>query len=177
MKNIIVLGGSNSKKSINKKLAIYAAEQITYANTVIIDLNEYQMPIYGIDHEMKFGIPEEAIRCNEIIKSADAFIVSLAEHNGSYTTAFKNTLDWLSRIDKNIWNNKPMLLLSTSPGARGAINVLNAATNYFPNLGGKIVGAFSLPLFNENFSETDLKGNELNSQLTQEIKFLELALQ
>jgi NAD(P)H-dependent FMN reductase len=26
--------------------------------------------------------------------------------------AFKNIFDWMSRIDKNVWQNKPMLLMA-----------------------------------------------------------------
>ena len=100
MKNIVALGGSNSKKSINKTLATYAAKKIEDAQVSVIDLNDFDLPLYGIDLETENGIPEEAKRLNNLLESADGLVISLAEHNGSYATAFKNAFDWLSRIDQ-----------------------------------------------------------------------------
>ena len=49
MKKIIAFGASNSLKSINQKLAAYAAAQVADAKVQLLDLNEYEMPIYSID--------------------------------------------------------------------------------------------------------------------------------
>jgi len=66
------------------------------------------MPIYSEDYERLSGIPKEAYDFKEIIKEADGIIISFAEHNGAYTAAFKNVFDWISRIEKVVWYNKPM---------------------------------------------------------------------
>lgn len=176
MKKIIAIGGSNSKKSINKALAVYTAMQVENTETIIIDLNDYSLPLYGIDAEIESGIPENAIKLNNLLKSADGLVVSLAEHNGSYSAAFKNTLDWISRIDQKVWKNKPMLLMATSPGGRGGTTVLQAAKTSFPHLGGNIVADFSLPSFGDNFSENGIKNEELNNELTQKINLLKEAI-
>lgn len=172
MKKIVALGGSNSKKSINKALAIYAANKIENAEVIIADLNDFDLPLYGIDTETENGIPEGAHSLNNILNSADGLVISLAEHNGSYSTAFKNAFDWLSRIDQKVWKNKPMLLMATSPGPRGGSSVLQAAKATFPHLGGNIIADFSLPSFQNNFSEAGLTNAELNSGLNQKIKML-----
>jgi hypothetical protein len=44
-----------------------------------------------------------------------------------------------------------MLLLATSPGARGGSTVLEIAKNRFPFQGADLKGSFSLPNFNDNF--------------------------
>jgi NAD(P)H-dependent FMN reductase len=44
-----------------------------------------------------------------------------------------------------------MLLLATSPGARGGATVLNAAAITFPYMGAKVVSCFSLPSYYQNF--------------------------
>ena len=106
------------QKSINKQFASYAASLISDADSIIIDLNDFEMPIYSIDYENDKGIPEKAFKFKEIIKSADGIIISFKEHNSVYTAAFKNIFDWISRIEKIVWYNKPMLLLSTSDGSR-----------------------------------------------------------
>ena len=176
MKNIVALGGSNSKKSINKTLATYAAKKIEDAQVSVIDLNDFDLPLYGIDLETENGIPEEAKRLNNLLESADGLVISLAEHNGSYATAFKNAFDWLSRIDQKVWKNKPMLLMATSPGGRGGISVLESAKMTFPHLGGNIIADFSLASFYDNFSENGLKNEALNNDLNQKIELLQKAI-
>lgn len=176
MKKIIAIGGSNSTKSINKALAVYAANQIGSSETTVVDLNDFELPLYGIDRETTHGIPEEAIRLNSFIESADGLVISLAEHNGSYSAAFKNTYDWLSRINQKVWKNKPMLLMATSPGGRGGATVLQTAKTSFPYLGGNIIADFLLPSFYENFSEEGLTNEELNTELKTKIKMLQEAI-
>jgi chromate reductase len=95
-------------------------------------------------------------------------VVSLAENNGNYTAAFKNTVDWCSRINGKIFQDKPMLLMSTSPGARGGASVLEIAKNNFPRFTANIKAIFSLPSFNENF---DVEANVIsNSELAIQLK-------
>lgn len=176
MKKIIAIGGSNSKKSINKALATYVANQVEKAETIVADLNDFDIPLYGIDLETEKGIPEDATRLADLIESADGLVISLAEHNGSYATAFKNAFDWMSRINQKVWKNKPMLLMATSPGARGGATVLQTAKASFPYLGANIVADFSLPSFYDNFSEEGLKNKELNTDLNQKIRLLQEAI-
>ncbi|TVP44062.1 MAG: NADPH-dependent FMN reductase, partial [Halomonas sp.] len=48
---VLAFGASNSKSSINKKLAFYAAQQINDADISLIDLNDFEMPIFSEDRE------------------------------------------------------------------------------------------------------------------------------
>ena len=153
-KKIVAFGASNSKNSINKKFAQFAAQQIPEAEVNILDLNDFEMPLYGIDLQNESGIPELAHEFKAQLREADGIVISFAEYNGSYTTAFKNIFDWISRIDKkNIWENKPMLLLATSPGRRGGKGVLEFAAKSFTFMNPNTIVHFSLPLFRQNFSE------------------------
>jgi NAD(P)H-dependent FMN reductase len=175
MKNIIVLGGSNSKNSINKVLATYAAESLKEVVLTIVDLNEFKLPLYGIDLETEDGIHSEAKRLNGIFDWADGFVVSLAEHNGAYSAAFKNAYDWLSRVNSKVWREKPMLLLATSPGARGGQTILGIAAGSFPHMGAKITGTLSFPSFFDNFKEGEVVNVDLKSNLLAEVaKFQEV---
>ena len=176
MKKVIALGGSNSKNSINKALAGYAANQLNEVEVVLLDLNDFELPMYGIDHEMTHGIPPDATRMTDLIADADGLVVSLAEHNGSYAAAFKNAFDWMSRVGKEVWQNKPMLLMATSPGGRGGATVLNAAATSFPHLGGNIVGRFSLPAFNANFRESGIADDALAAEFRTQIEALQAAI-
>ena len=156
MKKVVTIAGSNSQKSINKLLIEYAASLLKEVEIITIDLNDYILPIYGEDFEAENGIPTAVKRLDEIIDSADGFVISLAEHNGSYSAVFKNILDWLSRINMQIWRERPMLLFATSPGGRGGATVLQSASAYFPFLGGKIIETFSLPSFYDNFKDGEV---------------------
>lgn len=176
MKKVIAFAGSNSKNSINKELVKYATSRLKNVETVVLDLNDFEVPMYGIDLETEFGIPENAQRLNTLLENSDGIILSLAEHNGSYTGVFKNIFDWMSRIDKEVFKNSPMLLMATSPGGRGGAGVLAAAKSTFPHLGGNIVADFSLPSFYDNFKDGNLVNEELNSALKSAIADFENAL-
>jgi len=176
MKKIIAFGGSNSKASINKQLATFAASLVKDVETEVLDLNDFSLPVYGIDLESESGIPENANLFLQKIKSADGIVLSLAEHNGAYATVFKNILDWMSRIDGKLWSDIPMLLMATSTGARGGMSVLELGKSRFPYMGGNIVGDFSLPSFGQNFSSEGIKDEVLAGKLNEAVKTLSEAI-
>lgn len=165
MKKIITIGGSNSKNSITKQLAEYAGNLVHHVELVSIDLNKFEMPMFSVDIENEEGFSKATVQLNEIFDKADGFIVALAEHNGSYSVAFKNVLDWLSRINGKVWRDKPMILLSTSPGGRGGQSVLEIALSRFPYMGAEIVGSMSLGSFFDNFKEGDLVNGAKKAEL------------
>lgn len=167
MKNIVTIGGSNSKSSINKTLAEYAGGLLNGVELTKVDLNDFEMPLFSVDIENRQGFSKGVIDLNNVLEQADGFIVSLAEHNGAYSASFKNAFDWLSRIEGKVWRDKPMLLLSASPGTRGGQTVLDIALGRFPYMGGNIVGSMSFPSFYDNYKggeivNADLKENLLN---------------
>ena len=176
MGKVVAFAGSNSKNSINKKLATFAASLLENNEFEVLDLNDFELPLYSVDVVGKNEFPQAAIRFNDELVSSDAIIISLAEHNGSYTAAFKNLLDWVSRKDKTVFKNKPVLVLATSPGGRGGATVLNTALNSFPHFGAAIKGSFSLPSFNDNFKEDKIVNPELLKQLSEAVKSLESVL-
>ena len=137
MNTIIAFGASNSSTSINQQLAGWASGQLANTDVELLDLNDFEMPIYSIDREKESGIPEKARHFKTLVNESDGIIISFAEHNGSYSAAFKNILDWMSRLGRPIWSDKPMLLMGTSPGGRGAKGVLTTAENTFPPSGWK----------------------------------------
>ncbi|WP_299836850.1 NAD(P)H-dependent oxidoreductase [uncultured Tenacibaculum sp.] len=176
MGKVVAFAGSNSKNSINKELATFAASLLTNNEYKVLDLNDYELPLYSIDVELAGEFPEAAVQFNDELANSDAIIISLAEHNGSYTAAFKNLLDWASRKDKTVFKNKPVLVLATSPGGRGGATVLNTALNSFPHFGADIKGSFSLPSFNDNFKDGKLVNEDLLKELSVAVQDLEAVL-
>jgi len=148
---ILAFAGSSSKSSINKRLAIYAAGLFQHSELNIIDLNDYELPMFSVDVEKELGKPEIARAFLNKIAQTDIIVLSLAEHNAAFSVAFKNIYDWASRQDKVVFGQKPMLLLATSPGRGGGKNVIEVAKISMPRYGADIRATFSLPSFNENF--------------------------
>ena len=165
---IIAFAGSNSQHSINKKLATYAASLFENAEVEVLDLNDFQMPLFSVDIEKEIGQHPLAQAFLDKIATADFLVVSLAENNGNYSAAFKNLVDWSSRINGKIFQEKPMFLLATSPGARGGASVLEIAKSNFPRFNANIKAVFSLPSFNDNFDVE--KGRVSNLELDNQLK-------
>ena len=170
MNKVIAFAGSNSSKSINKILATYVANKIPNSEVTVLELSDYEMPIFGVDLEESKGVPKAAHRLLNEIKSSDVIVLSVAEHNGTYATVFKNAFDWMSRIDGKLWSNIPMLLMSTSPGERGGASALEIAKQRFKFMGGNIVDSFSFPSFNENFKDGKVIDKDLMGLIDNAVK-------
>lgn len=167
---IVAFGGSNSTKSINKHLATYAASLFENSEVEVLDLNDFAMPLFSVDLEKEVGQHDLAKAFLAKLGSADVIVVSLAENNNNYSAAFKNLFDWCSRIVKDVFQQKPMLLMATSPGSRGGASVLEIGRNALPRYGADIKATFSLPAFNANF---DLEQNKIsNAELDKELRHL-----
>jgi len=170
---ILAFAASNSTQSINRQLLSFASTLIEGAEIETLDINDYEMLLYSSDREAAQGIPEEAHRFYNKIGSADALLISFAEHNGSYTAAYKNLYDWASRIDPKVYQNKPTVMLSTSPGARGGAGVLAAAVNSAPFFGADLRASMSVPSFYDNFDaeKQRLRDGDLLQKLRMALSF------
>jgi NAD(P)H-dependent FMN reductase len=164
---ILAFGASNSNQSINSLLAHYTAELIVDAEVELLKINDYEMPIFSLEREQQLGQPEFAKQFFEKIGNSDGLVISFAEHNGTYTAAYKNLFDWASRIDSKVFQNKPMILLSAAPGKGGAASVLATAVESAPFYGADVKASVSVPSFFENF---DIKNNQIvNHQLSNKL--------
>ena len=171
---ILAFAGSTSSTSRNRELVKYVLKSFKDDEINLIDLNDYEMPIFSVDKEKENGIHPLAQEFYSKLGSADLIIISFAEHNGNYSTAFKNILDWTSRINAKTFQEKPMLLLATSPGARGGSSVLEIANKRFPFQGGIVKGSFSLPSFGENFDVVNgIIHQEYKNQLLEIVNSIE----
>ena len=108
------------------------------------------------------------------IGACDALIISFAEHNGNYSAAYKNLFDWVSRIDAKVFQNKPLLILATSPGAGGASSVMGIAKSSAPHFNGDVKASVSVPSFYSNFDveKNCISNPDIQQQLTQAVNNL-----
>lgn len=168
---IVAFAATNAKKSINAQLVKYVASQFENEEIEYLNLNHYEMPLYSVDREEEDGVPQLAMDFAQKIDNADLLLISFAEHNGTYTVAFKNIFDWISRVpNRKAFGDKKIFAMATSGGPRGGKGVLEVAIKRFPFNGGNIVESFSLPKFSENFSlEKGITQPELLGELNQKI--------
>jgi chromate reductase len=171
---LLAFAASNSRKSINKQLVAYASSLVDGAEVDLLDLNDYELPLFSADREQELGHPELAKAFMAKVAASDAVMISFAEHNGSYSAAYKNLFDWSSRIGPKVFQDKPLILLSTSPGARGGASVLAAATGSAPFFAGHVKASLSIPSFYENFDVElgVLKNEALNAKLLEAVSRL-----
>ena len=168
---IIAFAGSNSDQSVNKKLIVFASTFFKDDEVEILDLNDYEMPIYKPEREAE-GLPQLALDFANKIDSSDLILMSLAEYNSTYTSAFKNVFDWVSRVkDRKHFGDKPMFLMSAAPGPGGGKNVLETFLKRAPFSGTTILENFILPKFKDNFEEgKGITNPELRAEFEQKIE-------
>jgi len=162
---LLVIPGSQRNGSLNKRLASVAVKLATNAGATVdeMDLRELQLPVYDGDIEAASGVPPSALRLLEAIMAADAVLVVTPEYNGFPTPLVVNAFDWLSRITAGgahpaglaATANKPIGLLSASPGPLGALRSMNFLRQYFQMAFAMIVvpQQFALSRAHEAFDE------------------------
>jgi chromate reductase, NAD(P)H dehydrogenase (quinone) len=173
---IIAFGASTNKNSINKILAEYSIKLLREENnnieTEILDLNDFTLPIYSEDLEKESGIPDMAKSFFNKIGSADALIISFAEHNGNYTASFKNLFDWCTRINPKFYQGKKTIALSTSPGKLGGASVIEIVKSSAKFFDCNIVDSLSIGSFYEVFDQNimELSNSDLKLKLLNTLK-------
>ncbi|OIQ25615.1 NADPH-dependent FMN reductase [uncultured Vibrio sp.] len=171
---VIAFGASTSSTSINKALATYSANLIEEAEVKVLDISNYNVPIFSEDTEKEIGQAEGAQAFLRDLAEADAFVISFAEHNGHYPAAYKNLFDWATRIERSVFGEKPAVYLATSPGPGGAQTVLGAAVGSAPYFGGNVKASVSVPSFYDKFDfETSTVTDEaIAEQIKQAVALL-----
>ncbi|MEG3619252.1 NADPH-dependent FMN reductase [Magnetovibrio sp. PR-2] len=176
--NIVAFAATTSSKSVNKQLATYAAGLVEGASVEVLDLNDFELPLFSEDREAELGQPQLAHDFLAKLSGADAVVISFAEHNGSYAAAFKSLFDWASRITRDVYANKPMVLLATSPGPGGAKTVLAQAEGSMGFFAGDVKATLSVPSFYDNFDveAQEMTNAELKAQLVDAMSTLKTAV-
>jgi NAD(P)H-dependent FMN reductase len=182
MKNILAFTGSNSTSSINKEILNFTASLVDGAEVEIIDLKDFEPPMFSLDLEQEIGSHATIKALVEKIESADALIISTPEHNSMPPAFFKNILDWLSRTAKvymdgrQYLQDKPVLLMSVAPGkgaGRGARALVGKMIGY---ANANIVSEYEFPEFFTNFSDGKITSGELENGLKEAVYKLTQAI-
>jgi NAD(P)H-dependent FMN reductase len=151
MLNVLVLVGSNNPTSINRELAAYAASLMT-AQVTLMDMQAFDdIPVYSPRRQQVEDFPPAIQDLFALIQRQDALLIASPEYNGTIPAAFKNVIDWLSRIQMAFLGQKPTLMLSTSPGANGGATNLEHMAGLAPRWGAQVTGTYSLGKFHDHF--------------------------
>ena len=172
MKKILAFAGSNSSQSINQQLIVSTSNLIDFAHVDVINLRDYSVHMFGVDVEAEEGLPSKMIELRDLISNYDGYIISTPEHNSMPPAFFLNIIDWLSRIDRSIFGNKPTLVMSTSPGPRAGISALKILENTLPRFGADVVGAYAFPSFNDNLKDSVIHNEEELAKIKTQLSIL-----
>lgn len=133
---IVGIVGSLRKDSYNLKLANIVKEKI---DMEILDISK--IPFFNEDIE--YPAPKEVEELRIKVKESDALWIFSPEYNNSYSGVLKNAIDWLSRpIDENnkqVLNNKKVILSGATQGPFGTINAYNDLVQLFTLLNSKVL--------------------------------------
>ena len=143
---ILAFAGSTRTDSFNKKLIKIAATgaREADADVTIIDLCDFQMPIYDGDLEIKDGLPSSARKLKDIMLAHQGLLISSPEYNSSISGVLKNTIDWTSRQSDGesplaCFKDKVAGLMSASPGGLGGLRGLVHVRAILENIGVMVI--------------------------------------
>lgn len=116
-KDIVVLVGSLRKESFNRKMA-NALRELAPASLKLEIVEIGQLPLYNQD--LDSNPPPEWTAFRQRVKKADGVLFVTPEYNRSVPAVLKNAIDVASRpYGQNMWDKKPVAVVSVSPGAIG----------------------------------------------------------
>ena len=140
---ILAFSGSARRESLNKKLlaVTVAAVRAAGGEVTLVDLTDLPLPLYNGDLEDAEGMPANAVKLIELIKSHPALLIASPEYNSMNTPLLKNTIDWCSRADDNPFVGKVAAVVSASPGPLGGIRSMKLAQQLLLHLGCHVVPA------------------------------------
>ena len=125
MPHIAILSASVRTGRKSHRVALFLQRLIgekNLATTEIIDLNEYQFPIF---HERIMYLenpPADLLDYSGRIKAADGVIIVTPEYNGGYPASLKNAIDVLYPE----WQRKPVAISTCSDGDFGGNQVITS---------------------------------------------------
>src|ERR1044071_344220 len=146
MVTLIGLSGSLRAGSFNTAL-LRAATGLVPEGTTLLARTIHGIPLYDGDVEASTGIPTVVRELGEAIANADGLLLVTPEYNNSIPGPFKNAIDWLSRIEDDIFAGKPVAIMGASPGGFGTLLSQNAWRSVLRTLemrawlGGRLLAA------------------------------------
>ncbi len=123
MKSIAIISSSVRRGRNSHRVALFFKrylEENKLATTEILDLKEYNFPLFDERLRHQPDPAPEVLRFAEKIRSADGVIIVTPEYNGDYPASLKNVIDLLT----DDWRRKPVAISTVSDGVFGGTQVI-----------------------------------------------------
>jgi len=122
MPTLGVLEGSLRKASLSRAVARSAAGLAPEDLDVVMIPNPGTLPLFNQD-VLDEGMPESVTALADALAKVDGLLIVTPEYNWSIPGGLKNAIDWLSRLNPNPLEGKPVAIWSVSPGMLGGARV------------------------------------------------------
>jgi NAD(P)H-dependent FMN reductase len=157
---ILAFAGSLRKDSYNKKLVkiSVAGAEAAGAEVTCIDLRDYPLPVFDEDLERDEGMPANGRKLKDLFLANDGLLLACPEYNSSITAVLKNSIDWVSRREKDeaplaCFAGKVAAIMSASPGALGGLRGLVTVRSILGNIQVTVLpDQIAIPKANDAFT-------------------------
>lgn len=163
---LVAIAGSTRRASLHKQLTHAAADEAGRigATATVVDLSDYPMPLYDGDLEDAEGVPDSAVALHRLLAEADAVFIASPEYNGGYTAVLKNAIDWITRVERVVFQ-RPTVLASASPGRGGGAKGLAGLRTTLDHMAVPVVDELVFPGAGAGFADHPAVRSMLRSAL------------
>jgi chromate reductase, NAD(P)H dehydrogenase (quinone) len=117
--DVLVICGSLRRASYNAALARSLPRFAPPAMTLRGAPSFGGFPVYNADIQDSTGFPADVMALADAIRAADALMIVSPEYNWSIPGGLKNAIDWLSRLEQQPFEGKPVAVQSAARGLLG----------------------------------------------------------
>jgi chromate reductase len=118
---VLGISGSLRKASYNSA-ALRACADLMPEGMKLTIATIGDLPMYNQD-VFDAGIPAPVRRFEAELREADGVLIASPEYNFSVPPVLKNAIDWVSKLPKQPWQDKPAAIFSASQGPMGGARV------------------------------------------------------
>lgn len=168
MTRLSVFSGSSRADSYNQKLANQLASDAGShgAELTVVNLGEFELPIYNGDLESTDGLPVAAAELKKILQDQSGMIIACPEYNGFMTPMLINTIAWCTRsaeasVDLSAFAGKTVLIAGASPGPGGGGRAVSHLRTLLSGIGAIVFPqSLTIPSAYSAFDEQGLLKDE-----------------
>jgi chromate reductase len=116
--NVVMISGSLRKRSFNS--ALMRSLQELAPGLAMVEAPSYaSFPLYDADLQASSGFPEDVKILADAIRAADGVVIVTPEYNWTIPGPLKNAIDWVSRLERQPFKQKPVAIQSATVGPLG----------------------------------------------------------